>query len=116
DLGMVNLLIRYGAYVNAALGDGRTALFFSYDGFVNKVALARLLIEHGADMNAKNSNGDTCLHDAAMMSSAGIVELLLDKGANRCIKNNQGKTPFDLGKYNPAIVKLFRENIAKIFQ
>lgn len=49
-------------------------------------------------INAKTSDGDTVLHliAASRYCTKDIIEYLLDSGANRYIKNNNGATPADL--------------------
>jgi peptidoglycan/LPS O-acetylase OafA/YrhL len=54
---------------------------------------ARLLVEAGAKVNAKNKEGDTALHMAAFFCHTEIVELLLENGAEVNAKNNKGETP-----------------------
>lgn len=54
-----------------------------------------LLLAKGADIHAKNSDGDTPLHHAALWGRNGVVELLITQGADIHAKNNEGKTPLD---------------------
>jgi ankyrin repeat protein len=42
----------------------------------------RLLLDRGADIEAKNSNGCTALHLSAVKGHQTIVQLLLDKEAD----------------------------------
>lgn len=62
--------------------DGFTALHFA--AFFNRPAMARELIQRGADIEAvaKNPMKVTPLHSAAAAHSAEIVRLLLERGAN----------------------------------
>ncbi|CAL1537303.1 unnamed protein product [Lymnaea stagnalis] len=57
--------------------------------------LAKKIINHPLrpDLDAKNSNGSTALHDAAFMGLDQTVRLLLRFGANIKIKNREGATP-----------------------
>jgi ankyrin repeat protein len=63
----------------------------------NRLDLARLLIEAGADVNANNEAeiGDTALKKAVENGSAEIVELLLNAGADPLIPGWMGMTPLD---------------------
>lgn len=48
-------------------------------------------------LNARDSNGDTCLNIAARLGNVAIVEALMDYGANPNISNNSGLRPTDFG-------------------
>ena len=64
----------------AAITEGRTEI-------------ARMLIEKGADVNAKMAFGLTPLLGAAVADDAAMVQLLLDKGADANAKAIMDKTP-----------------------
>ena len=56
----------------------------------SKVAEATTMIralDNGADVNAKNDDGDTPLHRAAYNNAAEVAKLLIDKGAEVNAKN-----------------------------
>jgi len=55
--------------------------------------LPELLIDKGADVNAKNNDGNTALHEAARFGYLEIVRKILDKGADVNMENNDGFTP-----------------------
>ena len=63
-----------------------------------------LLLEHGADINTRESqNGSTPLMKASGEGHAGMVELLLQKGAHKHLKDTRGQTALDSargGKFN----------------
>lgn len=48
-------------------------------------------------LNAKDSNGDTCLNIASRLGNVSIVEALLDYGADSYITNKSGLRPIDFG-------------------
>jgi hypothetical protein len=62
------------------------------------VELAALVLEHGADPNARNDMGWTPLHYACQLDSrdADMAALLLKYGANPVAADNRGLIPFDL--------------------
>ncbi|RAQ49483.1 ankyrin [Aspergillus flavus] len=56
-------------------------------------AIARLLVDNGADVNMSGSNGRTPLSLAAERSNDNIIKMLLEKGAAVEAKDNTGRTP-----------------------
>lgn len=58
----------------------------------NKERVEKLLA-HGADVKARDGDGDTALHGAAQTGNVDIVRMLLDKGADPNAKNQHGGTP-----------------------
>jgi ankyrin repeat protein len=58
-------------------------------------ALCRRLLQQGADIAARNAHGSTALHMAVGSADRGVIELLLDSGADAFIEtpNEYGYTP-----------------------
>jgi NAD(P)-dependent dehydrogenase (short-subunit alcohol dehydrogenase family) len=61
-----------------------------------RTAVARALIDAGADVNRRNNDGATALLTAALFCRTQIVEALLTAGADRTIRNNSGSTALDV--------------------
>lgn len=81
DTSQVRALLRDGADVNAAQGDGMTALHWTATR--GDAAVARMLIVAGARLDATTRNGSyTPLHLASRAGKASVVEVLLDAGAD----------------------------------
>ena len=59
-----------------------------------------VLLERGANINAKNKDGQTALHGAAKNGHAETVSVLLDRGADIEAEDKDGKTPLYLAKIN----------------
>ncbi len=79
DLDSVRQLLKMGADPNIQNEAGATALMWATDN----LEMVSLLVEHGADVNAKSSDSRTPLLIASgRYGAAPVVKLLLDHGAN----------------------------------
>jgi ankyrin repeat protein len=58
--------------------------------------IVKLLLEHGADPNARQGGGFTPLHSAAQNDDRESVEALLAAGADASLATDEGRTPADL--------------------
>ena len=89
DAAKVKLLLKQGADVNAAQGDGMTALHWAATH--GDADQARMLIYAGARVDAMTRNGNyTPLHLAAKNGNAAVVKALLDAGASANAKTTSG--------------------------
>jgi ankyrin repeat protein len=91
----VHALLKDGADVNGAQGDGMTALHWAASN--GDVETARMLIAAGANLRAMTRiNGYTPLFFASREGNAAIVGALLDAGANPKAVSTTGSTPLML--------------------
>jgi uncharacterized protein len=102
-LEMVPLLLP-AAPIDARRADtGETPLmvarqwFFGMDATRGRKVI-ELLLAAGADINARDGRGDTLLQVAAGNDQAGLVCLLLQKKADRSIRNADGRTALDIAR------------------
>ena len=97
---MVQVLLDHNANVHAEDKWGQTPLYriFDQEGYTNKkcLAVARLLIAHGADVNAQDRDHETFLHQASRHVSLEVAWILLKHGADLNLENDEGKIPFQL--------------------
>jgi ankyrin repeat protein len=56
-------------------------------------AVARSLLEHGAEVNVRTRHGTTSLHIAANYGRVEVIRVLLEHGANVGAEDNDGRTP-----------------------
>jgi ankyrin repeat protein len=96
--GTAKLLLGKGANVNAKVNksDNKTALHFSSVG--RNSALAQLLIENGADINAgARTDARTPLEWAIKYNCSSIIELLRHYGAHRNGRDSYDSTAANFG-------------------
>jgi uncharacterized protein len=90
------ILVEFGAEVNAPSQNRlHVTPLYSATASGNSEIVA-LLLEHGADANAKQMGGLTPLHAAAQKGQIEMAELLLAHGAEPGAVNDEGKTALQL--------------------
>ena len=123
DFEMVRVLLDHKADVNARSDGGWTPIHYVslsmlFNFRPSSPAVAQLLLEHGADVNAPISDGSgrTPLHVMIEFNRADVVRVLLERGANVGTKDRKGRTPyrFASAKEHKEIMELLSEYGAKI--
>lgn len=71
--------------------------------------VAGLLIEHGADLEARNRDGARPLHAAAFLGHTEVVKLLIESGADIEAKDDKGATPADATRADWGTVQFITE-------
>lgn len=93
----VQVLIDAGADPNL-LSRGSRPLHEAVGGDWGSPASVRVLLRHGADVNALDECGHTALMIAAQQGELECVRLLLEAGADRARKDMDGKTALDYAR------------------
>jgi ankyrin repeat protein len=95
-------LIRGGGDVNAASRNGMRVCPINsaaaHSDPTVAVELTRIVLEAGADPNARQQAGYTAMHEAALNGNIELVELLLQHGADPSVANDEGVTPIELAR------------------
>ncbi|MHB1001974.1 MAG: ankyrin repeat domain-containing protein [Armatimonadota bacterium] len=136
---LAQLLVVSGADVNALDGDAMGAIHFAsvagatdlvrflfehgarlidkieytplhFAAYNQYLQVAELLIAHGANVNARDSEGRTPLHEAAKTNSIHMIELLLSSGADPNLQDIYNNNPLQLAeqRYSEEAVRLLR--------
>ena len=107
QLKYLQLYLDAGADINLALAaNGLTGLHSGVQ--VNNLEVVRFFIDAGANVNAKSHDdaptsdddpprtfGETPLHLAAAFADKGLIEFLLEAGADKGFLSSKGKTPLE---------------------
>jgi ankyrin repeat protein len=102
--GIVEMLLDAGTEINKADGDGYTALMEAANCMASDSL--RLLIQRGAQVNARSSIGATPLiygvfalgEDFATPAPDDVVTILLANGADLKIRDGEGKSALDVAR------------------
>jgi ankyrin repeat protein len=60
------------------------------------LGVARLLLDRGADVNARQAGGFTPLHGAAADGDRAMAELLVERGGDPAVRDEGGRTPAEI--------------------
>jgi ankyrin repeat protein len=94
--GIVEFLLKNGADPSLAARNAQKVTALHAGASRGDAEIVKMLLEAGADANARQHGGFVPLHSAAANGNAPVVELLLLHGALADAKTDGGKTPADL--------------------
>ena len=105
NLAAVKQALTDGADPNAEDPQSGSTML-SIAALMGHTEIVTVLLEHGADVNAKSRDGGTALHAAAFLGRAEATKLLLEKGADTTLRNNMGSTAIDGAKLDWEFTKV----------
>ena len=105
NLASVKQALTDGADPNAEDPQSGSTML-SIAALMGHTEIVTVLLEHGADVNAKSRDGGTALHAAAFLGRAEATKLLLEKGADTTLRNNMGSTAIDGAKLDWEFTKV----------
>ncbi len=115
DLESVKILLAEGADVDEKeAASGSTPLITA--ALFGNADIAKVLIDAGANINAKNNDGSTALHTAAFLCHPEVLKLLLAHGADKSIRNNGGSTALESVQAPFEMVKPIYDFLASSFE
>jgi serine/threonine-protein phosphatase 6 regulatory ankyrin repeat subunit B len=91
NLQILQALVEHGADVRARDRNGDTPLLSAVTYPLLDVAVVKFLVEHGADLNAEN-HGWNVLRGASYLGNPSVVRFLLDQGVDVNGKDQEGQT------------------------
>jgi ankyrin repeat protein len=89
----VEALLSGGADVNSVSREAMKVTPLISAAAAKQIAIARLLLARGANVNSRAVNNGTPLHEAAGNGDVEFANLLLNHGADVNAKTTDGKTP-----------------------
>ena len=88
NIELLNLLLKYGADPDSP-GDGKATALMSATGHTE---IFKILVNHGANIHARDNYGRTVLIWAALHGTEEVVALLCEMGADAKTKDKGGNT------------------------
>ena len=70
--------------------------------------MVKVLLEHGADVNAQDEDGQTALHYACSIGYESVIQILIKASADEAISDNEGLKPIDVLKNDDIKAKYFK--------
>jgi ankyrin repeat protein len=96
DVTTVRFLLSKGANPNVADQNGATPLHVAAYCAGTTDVLGLILINKQVDINGRDKNGQTALHFAVRGNRVDNVRYLLENGADRTIRDQNGLTPYQV--------------------
>lgn len=99
DLGILRYLLGHGASATRPGKNGFPPLVYVARGDKGeRPDKVRLLLEHGAQVDARGPRGRTALHYAAAAGYTRVIRVLLEHGADPALGDERGETALSLAR------------------
>ncbi|KAJ5366656.1 hypothetical protein N7541_000597 [Penicillium brevicompactum] len=89
DTSMMHMLLMHGADPNFSFGSNRVLHIACHQGHEE---IVQMLLDFGADVNAKDRNSNSALATACRLGSKNVVQILLDSGSDVNAKDKNGSS------------------------
>ncbi|NGX27175.1 MAG: hypothetical protein K940chlam6_01108, partial [Chlamydiae bacterium] len=93
NLNIVQLLLTYGATIDEG------ALYSACESKNDRIV--KRFLESGADIDVKDSKGETQLHRACRAANNSLAIFLQRYGADITVTNGAGRTPLEVARLQP---------------
>jgi uncharacterized protein len=106
-------LLEGGASMAAQNNKGSTPLHilcYGQDESKHSIAFATMLIEAGADVNAKDKYGMTSLLACCTSNRMDLINLLTEKGADPTVVDENGKGGYEIAQFHKSDTVLHKFN------
>jgi hypothetical protein len=80
------------------------------------IDMVKLLMDHGANVNAYGYQNNTPLHEATLNGRFECAKYLLENGANQLLKNEFGIYPKDLANNNKKLTALYNKYASEVLE
>ena len=114
SLSLIKALLDRGSSVNSVDDFGRSVLHQMSFSQNATEELYDLLLQHEADLNISDKNGETPLHFAASHGNTRCIEWLIEQGADVGALDRKNRTPLHSAAYKGGSVELLIQHGADI--
>ena len=113
-IGVIQYLLEKGANPNSKDFVGNTPLHICTGAYATALTLliAKMLIDHGADVNMPNRRGRTPLFEPSVGCLMPPIDFLLENGASVGVKDNDGVSLIQVSFPYPRLTKKFQKALA----